>query len=189
MLFLKFPDYRSSCDNALKEKHYIRNKLLHVEKRRLKDSPGNNGKYEYLDNLFLASIFSNLLKINVIYPPNAEALSVSKKRGFDNTPKNSSKAPKSPKTDKNEKKKESAIDANAVYRALSQPSSLSEQMTTLKNFILMGPEKCKNICNQICSDMRSTMNAFSTCELYTFGSMTTGLAFKDSDLDVYGHLG
>ncbi|XP_034239280.1 speckle targeted PIP5K1A-regulated poly(A) polymerase-like [Thrips palmi] len=111
---------------------------------------------------------------------------VQNKRGFDNTPKTS----KTPINDKSKGQKKPALITKEILDKLARPAPISEQMTKLKELILAGPELCNDICNKICSDVMLIMNTatFSTCELLAFGSMTTGLAFKDSDLDVYAHL-
>lgn len=115
-----------------------------------------------------------------------------KKRGFDNTPKNSVQTQKGKKNDQGNGQPRPAIVPKVVLDALAQPATILEHVKTLKELILAGPDHCNVVCNKICSDVMDAMkmnSTFSTCKLYAFGSMTTGLAFKDSDLDVYAHLG
>lgn len=83
-----------------------------------------------------------------------------------------------------------AIDNGAVLSALADQASILEQVSKLKEVVLADNQHCNYIQEHICKDLRNTLqSAFKVCELYAFGSTTTGLAFKDSDLDVYAHLG
>lgn len=112
------------------------------------------------------------------------------KRSFDST-KNQPKAQKAA-TQKVGKAApgKPPIDNTEILTALADPLPISEQMTTLKRLILVGEENGNQILQFICNDVVNVLkSAFSTCDLFSFGSMTTGLAFKDSDLDVFAHLG
>lgn len=156
--FVNFTE-RSSCDEALKHQHFVRNTALHVERRKLKDH-------------------NNLQRVQ-------------NKRGFDNTMKNSTQTQKKVEKATNNGEKKPAIVLEVVLKALKQPAPVSEQMTTLQQIILAEPNHSSSVCNKIHTDVMnalSTNMAFSVRELFAFGSMTTGLAFKDSDLDLYAHL-
>lgn len=82
------------------------------------------------------------------------------------------------------------LDINAVLTALVKSSTILEQISKLKELVLAGDEYCNDLQHKICNDLTDALKtAFKVCELYAFGSTTTGLAFKTSDLDVYALLG
>ncbi|XP_052126864.1 poly(A) RNA polymerase, mitochondrial-like [Frankliniella occidentalis] len=148
--YLNYVD-KISCDEALKHKHIINNKVLEVNRRKfISNSPGSSGVGH----------------------------GQGQKRSFDNILKNAK-----PSQTKNN------LDYNEVLNAISAPAPIIYQFSTLKSLLLAGNENCHSIMQKICYDLELAMKTvFSSCKLYPFGSMTTGLAFKDSDLDVFADL-
>ncbi|KAJ1528850.1 hypothetical protein ONE63_007222 [Megalurothrips usitatus] len=81
------------------------------------------------------------------------------------------------------------IDEAVILRSLIDPAPITDQLNCLKKVLLAEPNHCHYVVQNICSDLvKSLKPNFRICELLAFGSMTTGLAFKDSDLDVYAQL-
>ncbi|KAK3912404.1 Terminal uridylyltransferase Tailor [Frankliniella fusca] len=101
------------------------------------------------------------------------------KRGFDNIQNNI----------KLETPAKRSLDCNKILEAIASPAPITHHFSTLKNLLLAGDEGCQLVIRKICSDLEfSLRTTFNVRKLYPFGSMTTGLAFKDSDLDLFADL-
>lgn len=134
--------------------------------------------------LLVLPIFAVNQTISILQGGRAPSTTQYQKRSFDGT----LKSPAQPGM-KDDGLKVSALQSE-ILTNLSQAKSVSEQVAMLKDKVLAGEKHCNHVQQSIKQDLMSALQSdFHICELFTFGSMTTGLAFKDSDLDVYAHLG
>lgn len=154
---------KSSADEALKHQHVIHHQTLKVNRRiianrNVEQKKGNFPKRNFDEAMEPKASTSNAL------PP-------TKRLKSDNT------------------KLKLELSSKQISEALSDDKTISDQMISLKKLVLPVENYCNKVQMAVCQDLQDALRvSFKICKLYTFGSMTTGLAFKDSDLDVYAYL-
>lgn len=69
-------------------------------------------------------------------------------------------------------------------------SEFDDEMTKLLETIQLTEFEIKTRYDVVCGHLEDVFKSiFPQCRLYRFGSTMAGLAFKDSDLDMYMHIG